>query len=174
MGEGDSHLHGPTISIPLNPRIPNRIPGTVFSSVIVEVLVALDIGGTDTKGVAGAAIVVGIQGDLEIVEVPMVVPPHELVGDGTRIAFVEPGTHVESASIEEDPDLRLFLSRDPLHRFSLNEAGGHGSPVPGIFVQSAIDVDLGLDERGLYGGQGKGAPRRRSRRNSTEALGQDP
>ena len=96
----DADLRRPAAFVPLDVRLPNGVPGVVAPRVVVEVVVALDVGCAHTEEIAGAPVEIRIQRDLEIVVLPLLVTANQLAGDRLGLAVVHAGPDVQRAAVE--------------------------------------------------------------------------
>ncbi len=115
-------------------RLPDRVPRLVLADVVVQVDVALHAGGAHPEAVAGAAVVVGIERELEEVVLPHLVTPYQLGADLRRPPIAHDRANVKGAFVEKHADLGQLLGRRVLNRLALHELGGGRRLLPGRFL----------------------------------------
>src|SRR5207247_10054208 len=67
LGEGNSHLQRPALRIDVRLGLPDTVPRIVIPAIVVERAVVMSAGGVHHEVIAGATVVIRIEGDAEAI-----------------------------------------------------------------------------------------------------------
>jgi hypothetical protein len=147
----NSKLGGPAQRIHRGGRVPHPVPGVVFVLIVGDGVVALDARGVDRELVAGAAIVIGVDHDLDLVAGGANVPARQQLEDLLRLGVEHPDEDVEVPLVIGDLRFGTEAGGPSFDRIELQEIGDGGRVPPHFVVGSAID-DHGLNRSVGFGG----------------------
>ena len=136
-------LGGPVIRVLLHLRLPRGIPGKGEGALVADALVHLGRKGVDAEDVGIAAVVVGVEDDLDGVVGP---DPGVASGQG----FPEPGhvrlpaskAYIDRCGIVEDEGLRSEPCGHAASLLGAEEVAGHLGSLPGRLGEVAVDARL--------------------------------
>ena len=100
-----------------------------------------DAGGGNAEHVRGAPIEVGVELDLEVLGLVPVIAATEWRLNRRVRAAPHARAHVERIVIEHEPDFHAAAGRAALDGFFLNERGDRRGGLPGLLVETAVDVN---------------------------------
>ena len=164
--EGNGDLGAPAEAVDAGAAAPDAVPGLVAGAALVgEQLVLARPEGIGAEVEAPAAVVVGVEDDLDVVVLLEVgVPPHLVGHEAAGFAVEAAKGEVQVVVVEEDPDLGPLRGRGSFDRLALKEAVHDRGLAPDRIVEAAVDArGLGragsLDDRG-FPGPGRGGEQR--------------
>ncbi len=151
LRERDPDLGGPAERVHPGPALPYRVPREVFLAPLgrgAEDAVQGGATGRHPEAHAAQMIVKGVQVDIELVGLDVLIPPGERRLDPARLPVVEPCTYIDRVVTDQHPHLGPLGGRPALRRLGLGKVARRLGLGPRGLIEPAIQCDGALDPGG--------------------------